>query len=188
MHIRIPIKRYLVKYLIARLGKDSLELKRVTAFEVALSENNIKATLQKQISDVIFPLLQSSENYRQEDYINNKAYTLVGLSISDNMMMQKKVCLRTKSITKINERIYGLMMDELMNRVFEALDEEKRIDTIILGFMAECNIDEDDIRFDSLKKNCYRKRTEIAEKLFLKNNSATAHAVLSLSFDTKLIR
>jgi CRISPR/Cas system-associated endoribonuclease Cas2 len=80
------------------------------------------------------------------------------------------------------------MMDELMSRVFEALDEEKRIDTIILGFMAECNIDEDDIRFDSLKKNCYRKRTEIAEKLFLNNNSATAHVVLNLSFDTKLIR
>ncbi len=188
MHIRIPIKRYLVKYLIARLGKDTLELKRVSAFEVALSENNIKATLQKQMSDVIFPLLQSTENYNQQDYLDNKAYTLVGLSLSDNMLAQKKVCLRTKSITKINERIYSIMMDELMNRVFEALDEEKRIDTIILGFMAECNIDEDDIRFDSLKKNCYRKRTEIAEKLFLKNNSATAHAVLSLSFDNKLIR
>lgn len=187
MHIRIPIKTYLVKYLIARLGKDSLELKRVSAFEVALSEDNIKANLQKQISDVIFPMLKSSGNYDLNQYVDNKTYTIVGLTLTDSLMKLKKVCLRPKAITIINDVIYNIMMGELMNRVFEAIDQEQRLDNIILGFMCECNIDEDDIKFDSLKKNCYRKRAELAEKIFHKN-STTAHAVLNLSFGNKLIR
>ena len=188
MHIRIPIKRYLVKYLIARLGKDTLELKRVTAFEVALSENNIKATLQKQISDVIFPVIQSIESYDLDYYLKNDVYTLISLNLGNRIMQDKRVCISAKGVTKLNEAIYDIMMDELMNRVYNAMENNNRVDLIILAFMSECNISEDDIRFDSLKKNCYRKRSEIASKIFSNKNNAIDSAVLNLSFDKQLIR
>jgi hypothetical protein len=188
MHIRIPIKNYLLKYLLSELGMETLELRRISAFEAALSENNKRAMIQKEMSECIFPLLQSRESFSLDEYINDNNYSIVGLKLSENMLAQKRVCLRKKSIVKINDRIYRIMMAELMDRVYQAIDDEARLDNIILGFMAQHSIDEDDIRFDSLKKNCYRERLRIAETLFNKNNIVTAHAVLNLSFTKKIIK
>lgn len=188
MHIRIPIKTFLLKYLLSELGKDTLELKRINAFEAALSENNKKASIQKELSDCIFPMLQSREAFNLEEFLSNPKYTIVGLKLTNSMLSQKKVCLRKHAIIKINDKVYCMMMADLMERVYKAIDDEVRLDNIILGFMSEHGIDEDDIRFDSLKKNCYRERIRIAEKLFDKNNFTTAHAVLNLSFTDKLIK
>ena len=188
MNIRIPIKTYLVKFLLCELGMDSLQLKRVNAFEAALSENNKRAMIQKELSDCIFPLLQSREGFNLEEYLQNPSYTIVALNISDAMMAKKRVCLRKKSIIVINDRVYRIMMGELMERVYKGIDDEVRLDNIILGFMSEYGIDEDDIRFDSLKKNCYRERLRIAEKIYNKNNIITAQGVLNLSFANGLIK
>lgn len=186
MHIRIPIKRFLRQYLVKQLGCEKLELRKISPFEAALSENNLRANLQKKLSDTIFPLLQSTKNYDLEFFLSKPEYTLVGLNLTDNMLKQKRVCIRHSGVNAINHVLYELVITDLNDRLFSAIDNDERQDLIIYGFMAEHDMDEDMIRADSLKKAAYRKRLELEEKIF-KNNSVSQPLVLNLSFDQKLI-
>jgi len=80
------------------------------------------------------------------------------------------------------------MVEELAMKMDEAIANKKRHDKAILEFMNQYNFDEDDIRFDSLKKRMYRERVKIAEKIYLANNLKPTSGVLNLSFGDRLIQ
>ena len=135
----------------------------------------------KRLSDLIFPFLNSESNYDLEK-LRFQKYAYAGLSLSDKMYNTRRVCISTHGVLKINDSIYEQFMADLTSHVdTRRLQKVKSADAII-EFMNIYDIDEDDIRFDSLKKNEYRERVRIAKKIF-HTNLPSAGAVLDLSFN-----
>lgn len=186
MHVLIPIKKYLAQYLRSAIGAEYLELKKVTAFDAFLNADNIKVVIQKELSETIFPLLCSTKSNEVEKYMENERYTVLGLKLTDKMMNTKRVYLRDCSIGLINKVVNDIMKSELMPLVFEAKQDKVRIDHVILNFMNKHNIDEDMIRYDSLKKMVYRDCNIMASTFFMKK-LPNAKFVLDLSFDNKIV-
>lgn len=186
MYIQIPIKKHLLKYLISVLGCDTLELKKMNSFEAFLSKDNKVCAIQKKLSDCIFPLMQCHKGFEAKKY-DLKKYQFISLKVTNKMFAMQRFYIDENGVNTINYLIKKIMMDELMDMVFEAIDDNKRLDLIILGFMAQHNIDEEqDIKFDSLKRNCFRERKKIIESFPDKHLPATS-LVLNLSFAKTLI-
>lgn len=186
MHILIPIKKYLAQYLRSAIGTEYLELKKVTAFDAFLNADNIKVVIQKELSETIFPLLCSTKSNELEKYMDNERYTVLGLKLTDKMMNTKRVYLRDCSIGLINKKVNDIMKSELMPLVFEAKQDKARIDHVILNFMNKHEIDEDMIRYDSLKKMVYRDCNIMASTFFMKK-LPNAKFVLDLYFANQLV-
>lgn len=180
--MRIPIKTYLHKYLLKQIGSDKLVLQKITTHQSITQD----LLWQKRLSDLIFPLLTTGHGYKTDE-IEFKNYVFMAIHPNTTALRDKKISISAKGVKCLNNAVYGWFMEDLQEYCDEALSKSQRIDLRILQFMADHNIDEEDIRFDSLKKNYYRERVKTSQKIFTKNSS-TAQLVLDLSFSNKLIQ
>jgi hypothetical protein len=180
--MRIPIKTYLHKYLLNQLGTEKFILQKYSNCNTSTRE----LLWQKRLSDLIFPLLITGNGYKPEE-IGFKNFVYMAVFPSNTAIREKRMSISSKGVQCINNALYTWFMEDLQEFCDEALSTNQRIDMRILKFMSDYNIDEDDIRFDSLKKNYYRERVKTSQKIFTKNY-ATAQLVLDLSFSNKLIQ
>lgn len=180
--MRIPIKTYLFKYLKVQIGAEKFVLRRIS-----VSEANTKELIwQQRLSKLIFPLITTGEGYKADD-IKFKNYTLVGVFLSDTLINHKRAAISEKGVNLINAQLYQWFMDDMFDCLDESISNGKRMDLQILEFMNRYDLDDEDIRFDSLKKNFYRDRKTNSEKVF-KKPSTTAQIVLDFGFSEKLIQ
>lgn len=151
-------------------------------------ENGNIIHIQREISKTLYPFLNTRDQWKTENLAKQYKYTLISLQLMDYLANHKRLFISTLGVIKFNERLDQLMVEDLMNRLDLSISNKKRHDETFLQFMAECSIDEDDIRFDSLKKRCYRERVKLKEKIFLGNNLSRTYGVLDLSFTEKLVQ
>lgn len=187
MIIKIPIRAHLLKYLKTKIGSEKLNLKHY--FQVELFEDQSEMIfIQKQISRALYPFLTTQHQWRPEQLGKNVKYNLIALNLKEYLTDSRRIYISYKGVLVLNEVIDELMVGELLNSLDMAIYDRKRQDQVILDFMAKHAFDEDDIRFDSLKKRCYRERTRLKEKLFLEKNLKVSTGVLDLSFGERYIK
>jgi hypothetical protein len=180
--MRIPIKTYLFKYLSAQLGTDKFVLKQIPA----AGANTNELLWQKRLSELIFPLVTTDHPYKPDE-LKLKNYTIISMHPTDWLVNNKRLFISERGVRIINSELYNWFMEDLCECLDEAISNRQRIDLRIIQFMDRFNINEDDIRLDSLKRNYHRERTKTNEKIS-KNNLGVTQLVLDLSFSNKLIQ
>lgn len=187
MIIKIPIRTHLLKYLKTKIGSEKLKLKHYFQIELFEEQSEI-IFLQKQISRALYPFLTTQHQWRPDQLGKTIKYSMIALSLNEYLTDSRRIYISYKGVLKLNEVIDELMLGELINSLDMAIYDRKRQDQVILDFMAKYTFDEDDIRFDSLKKRCYRERSRLKEKLFLDKNLKVSTGVLDLSFGERYIQ
>lgn len=104
---------------------------------------------------------------------------------SDSMIKRGRMYLSIQAVHRLNDLLRTEMMSELGMMVDKAISEKRRIDLTILDFMNQYNIDEEDIRFDSLKKSLYRERLVFAPPI--ENNKDEHIGYVDLTYHSKMI-
>lgn len=189
MIIKIPVRVHLLKYLSGRVGGDKIEIQHISQQQMFASESHV-IEIQQKLSQVIFPFLNTDhKNQWAMQQLNGKGkYSLIALAFKDYMMDRKRVFISLQGVNKLNDLIDGMMYAELMGIMDHTISEGGRHDKAILEFMNKYMIDEDDIRFDSIKKRLYRERLKIQDKIYLTKNLSGMPAMLDLSFANKLVQ
>lgn len=177
--IRIPVKTHLVKYLSAKVQADKIEIKTPTQLEIF---ENPELRLRKVIAHSINPMLRSDGGFKLAD-IKYPKYELVLFVPSDSMIARKRVFLPIQAVHRLNELLRLEFLTEVGMEVDKAISTGKRIDLTILDFMARYDIDEEDIRFDSIKKSLYRDRLTFHREVPQDANIGT----LDLTYNKKMI-
>lgn len=187
MIIRIPIRIHLLKYLRGKVGAEQVKIQHYSQLSLFEADSPV-AQLQADLSKTIYPFLNT--NYAWEDIqVKNKLnkYGLISLELKDYLVSTKKIFLSFKGVVALNDLIDAMMVEELSDLIDSTIANHKRQDIAILEFMNKYSIDEDDIRFDSLKKRIYRERLKQTAKIFISKNLAASSGVLSLSFGERLV-
>lgn len=187
MLVKIPVRTHLLKYLKYRIGSDRLEIKHYCQMELFEEKGNI-IHIQRELSKTLYPFLNTKSHWDSSELCSRNKYAIVGLELKNYLINSKRLNISTIGVTKFNEKLEELLFEDLLSRLDLSIFKNARHDKTILEFMAICQIDEDDIRFDSLKKRCYRMRLKFQEKKFLNNNLARTEAVLDLSFGERYIQ
>lgn len=187
MVVRIPIKMHLLKYLRNKVGADKLEIKHYNQTEMFAEESDV-IYIQRELSKTIYPFLNTKIHWHQKQLDKQGNFGVVALNLKDYLVNSKRLCISIEGVKKFNSCIDSIMLKELITITDKAIAENQRQDNAIIDFMTRYQIDEDDIRFDSLKKRCYRERVKFAEKIFLSKNVNNKVGVLDLSFSTKFIQ
>jgi hypothetical protein len=187
MIIKIPIRVHLLKYLRGKIGSDRLEIKHYYQVEMFEDQSEI-IHIQKEISRAIYPFLTTKHHWRQDQLGKTISYGMIALGLKDYLVTTKRIQLSYLGVLKLNSTIDEMMLQELIGKIDVAIAEKKPHDKTILEFMMKYNFDEDDIRYDSLKKRIYRERARLAEKLFLEKNLKVSEGVLDLSFGDKYLQ
>lgn len=187
MIIKIPVRAHLLKYLKTKIGSERMDIKHYFQIEMFEDQSEI-IFLQKKISRAIYPFLTTQHQWKPEQLGKSIKYNLIALNLKEYLTDSRRVYISFKGVLKLNEVIDELMLAELLNTIDVAIFTRKRQDLAILDFMNKYGFDEDDIRFDSLKKRCYRERERIQEKIFLEKNLKVSAGVLDLSFGELFIR
>lgn len=179
--IRLPIKTYLHKYLCQEIGAEKIEIKKISAADI---DSNIKRW-QYLLSKNLFPYLTHSTGFQGDPKrILNSPYTLIAVMPSDKMIRHKRLDITSQGITKVNECIQGEFYKDLFAELDLCLVEKKRIDHKIIDFMNKYDINEDDIRFDSLKKAHYRSRIKEGNNF----EKVEPYCVVDLFFGNRLVQ
>jgi hypothetical protein len=188
MNIRIPIRIHLLKYLRGKANGEQIRIQHYSQLELFEQDSAVIA-LQRDLARTIYPFLNTTYQWEQAQ-IRNKLvkYGLISFELKEYLVHSKKLFISFKGVMALNDFIDNLMVEELAMKMDEAIANKKRHDKAILEFMNQYNFDEDDIRFDSLKKRMYRERVKIAEKIYLSNNLKPTSGVLNLSFGDRLIQ
>lgn len=187
MLVRIPVRIHLLKYLKAKVGADKLEIRHFHQMEMFADQSDI-IYIQRQLSKTLYPFLNTEHQWAKEQLGSQGKFSLIGLNLKDYLMDSRRIYISLQGVVKFNDTIDQIMLTEMIGLLDKAISERKRQDHVILDFMSKYQIDEDDIRFDSLKKRAYRERKRLAEKIFLDKNLKGTGAVLDLSFSEKLIQ
>lgn len=189
MIIKIPVRVHLLKYLSGKVGAEKIEIQHISQQQMFASESHV-IDIQQKLSKTIFPFLNTDQrNQWQMHQLNGKGkYSLVALSFKDYLIDRKRVFISLQGVNKLNDLIDGMMYAELMGIMDYTISAKERHDKAILDFMNKYLIDEDDIKFDSIKKRCYRERLKIQDKIYLNKNLAGMPAILDLSFANKLVQ
>jgi len=187
MIIKIPIRVHLLKYLRGKIGSDKLEIKHFYQVEMFEDQSEI-IFIQKQISRAIYPFLTTKHHWRQDQLGKTISYGMISLGLKEYLVSTKRIQLSYLGVLKLNSTIDEMMLAELIGNIDKAISEKRQHDKTILDFMMKYNFDEDDIRFDSLKKRIYRERARLAEKIFLDKNLKVSEAILDLSFGDKYMQ
>lgn len=177
--IRIPVKKHLFKYLSAKVKADKIEIKAPTQLEIF---ENPELRLRKVIAHSINPMLRVDGGFKLTDFKYPK-YELVLFVPSDAMIARKRVFLPKQAVYRLNEVLRLEFLTEVGMEVDRAISTGKRIDLTILDFMARYDIDEEDIRFDSIKKSLYRDRLTFYREAPMDSNIGT----LDLTYHQKMI-
>jgi hypothetical protein len=187
MLVKIPVRSHLLKFLKYKIGSDRLEIKHYSQLELFEEKGNI-IYLQRELSKTLYPFINTKKHWEESELCSRYKYSIIGLELKNYLINQKRLSISTVGVIKFNEKIEDMFYEELISRLDIAISNHKRHDEVIFEFMAACLIDEDDIRFDSLKKRCWRMRTKFKEQIFLHNNLARTGAVLDLSFTDKYVQ
>jgi hypothetical protein len=187
MLVRIPVRIHLLKYLKAKVGADKLEIRHFNQMEMFADQSDI-IFLQRQLSKTLYPFLNTEVQWEQSQLGNQGKYGIIGLNLKDYLINSRRIYISIQGVIKFNDCIDQIMLKEMIANIDKAISEKQRQDHTILEFMAKYQIDEDDIRFDSLKKRAYRERKRLAEKIFLDKNLKGSGAVLDLSFAERFIQ
>jgi hypothetical protein len=187
MLVRIPVRIHLLKYLKAKVGADKLEIRHFNQLEMFADQSDI-IYIQRQLSKTLYPFLNTEHQWSSDQLGNQGKYGIIGLNLKDYLIDSRRIYISILGVIKFNDSIDQIMLKEMITLLDKAISEKQRQDHTILEFMAKYQIDEDDIRFDSLKKRAYRERKRLAEKLFLERNLKGTGAVLDLSFSEKFIQ
>jgi hypothetical protein len=189
MIIKIPVRVHLLKYLSGKVGGDKIEIQHVSQQQMFINESRV-IEIQMKLSRVIFPFLNTDHrNQWQMQQLNGKGkYSLVALAFRDYLVDRKRVFISLQGVNKLNDLLDAMMYEELMGIMDTTISNKERHDKAILDFMNKYLIDEDDIRFDSIKKRLYRERLKINDKIYLNKNLAGMPAILDLSFGNKLVQ
>ena len=187
MVIKIPIRVHLLKYLRGKVGADKLDIKHINQMELFADQSDI-IFIQRELSKNIYPFINTTHNWKPEHLGVKYKFGMVALNLKDYLINSKKLFISYDGVKKLNESLYDLMMNELMGLLDESIVNKTRHDEAIINFMNKYEIDEDDIRFDSLKRKCYRERARLAEQIFLENNLKMTSGVIDLSFGNNLVQ
>ena len=188
MIIRIPIRIHLLKYLRGKAKGEQIRIQHHSQLEL-FEEDSPVIALQRDLARTIYPFLNTDNTWEKSQLLTRREkYGLVSMQLKDYLVHSKKVFISYRGIMELNEFIDTMMVEELASRLDESIANRKRHDKTILDFMNEYGFDEDDIRFDSLKKRIYRERVRIAEKIYLSKNLKGTEAILDLSFADRLIQ
>lgn len=178
--IRIPVKTHLFKYLQGKIAADKVEIKVPSQLEIF---ENPDLRIRKLIAHSINPMLRTDAGFKIEA-INYKSYQLVLFVPSDSMIKRGRVFLPEKAVHRLNELLRLEMLSEVGMLVDKAISEKKRIDLAILDFMAKYDIDEEDIRFDSIKKSLYRDRVTFTKDYRAQDENI---GTLDLTYHKKMV-
>jgi hypothetical protein len=187
MLVRIPLRIHLLKYLKAKVGADKLEIRHFNQLEMFQDQSDI-IYIQRQLSKTLYPFLNTEHQWEKSQLGNQGKYALIGLNLKDYLISTRRIYISIQGVIKFNDCVDNIMLKEMIALIDTAISKKERQDLCILDFMAKYQIDEDDIRFDSLKKRAYRERKRLAEKLFLDKNLKGTGAVLDLSFAEAFIQ
>jgi hypothetical protein len=177
--IRIPVKNHLHKYLSAKVNAEKIEIKAPTQLEIF---ENPQLRLRKVIAHCITPMLRVDGGFKLTE-IKYPSYKLVLFVPSDSMIARKRVFLPIQAVHRLNELLRLEFLSDVGMEVDKAISEGKRIDLTILDFMAKYDIDEEDIRFDSIKKSLYRDRLTFHRETQTDSNIG----MLDLTYHKKMI-
>ncbi len=175
--IRIPIKTHLFKFLVKKLPIEKLQITKpiITGDDPLEHYNRIAYKC-------LNPFLRCDNGFNLSN-ITFKHYELILFIPSDGMIQRGRVHLAEKGVYMLNDVLRNEFIAECRMWVDKAISDNSRHDLAILNFMDMYGIDDEEIRFDSLKKALYRDRLNFVKN---NNNPEVNIGVIDLAFQKKL--
>lgn len=175
--IRIPIKTHLFKFLVKKIPIEKIQItKPITSSDDPLEHYNRIAY------KCLNPFLRADNGFNLAD-ITFKHYELILFIPSDGMIQRGRVHLAERGVYMFNNVLRDEFINECRMFVDKAISNTGRHDIAILNFMDMYGIDEEDIRFDSIKKALYRDRLSFVKN---NNNMEVNIGVIDFAFQKKL--
>lgn len=142
--VTVPVHSFIKKYLLHRFNSTT---------------GRITATTQVGYGISILKIFQKKTPFDSKD-VKITYFDMITIEFSDYFSSQSGLYISNKNIALLNAAIKDDFEEALFNHVMINLisDKELEIEKEILKFLAYFNINEDDLKLDTLKKSFYRWR------------------------------
>lgn len=142
--VTVPVHNFIKKFLLHRFDSTN---------------GRITMTTQVGYGIAILKIFQKRTPFDSKD-VNINYTELITIEFSDYFSSQSGLYISNKNIALLNQAIKDDFEKSLFNHVMINLisDKDLEIETEILKYLAYFNINEEDIKLDSLKKSFYRWR------------------------------
>ncbi len=186
--IRVPIKSYLRKFLIGKIQKEKIQLRKITDAEISKETNltrQVELMYEQKIANIFFGvgLFKTKQGYN--DLVKkHRLNDYIGIQISDNMVREKYIYIDMRSVCLMNSYIYDWFVYDLQVFCDGVLSADGKFQDAIIEYMNKYDIEFEDITFEAMKRCYYRNRQK--SKKIISNKSIASQLILNLSLSEKL--